>query len=131
MSLTWPSSAQLLCAFETVGLGYSPFCDLFTLDEWRGFEYAYDIFIAGNYMFQSPTGKALGSGYVDEFLARLQHRYLFSSPTQANVTLDNNPTTFPLDQTLYLDFSHISTITSVLTAFGLTQFAQFLPTSGK
>lgn len=83
-------------------------------------------------MFQSPVGRAVGIGYVDEFLARLEHHYISTSDhTQVNTTLDNNPTTFPLDQTLYFDISHVSTITSVLTAFGLTQFAQFLPTSGK
>ena len=40
------------------------------------------------------------------------------------------PSTFPLNQTLYFSFSHDTNIASVLTAFGLKQFAQFLPTSG-
>ena len=31
---------QQLCAYETVALGYSVFCDLFTEEEWEGFEYA-------------------------------------------------------------------------------------------
>jgi hypothetical protein len=31
---------QLLCAFETVALGYSEFCGLFTEEEWKGFAYA-------------------------------------------------------------------------------------------
>lgn len=31
---------QNLCAFETVNLGFSEFCGLFTEDEWKGFEYA-------------------------------------------------------------------------------------------
>jgi hypothetical protein len=43
------------------------------------------------------------------------------------VTLDNNTTTFPLNQSLYLDFSHDTNIVSVLTALGLRQFATFLP----
>lgn len=34
-----------LCAYhfipKTVALGYSKFCDLFTVDEWEGFEYAH------------------------------------------------------------------------------------------
>ena len=33
-------SMQQLCAYETVALGYSAFCDLFTEEEWKGFEYA-------------------------------------------------------------------------------------------
>lgn len=130
-TLTQCSSAQLLCNYETVSYGYSSFCDLFSLTEWKGFEYSYDLLVAGNNMFQSPVGRAVGIGYVDEFLARLEHHYLSTSDTQVNRTLDSMPSTFPLDQTLYFDFSHISTITSALTAFGLTQFAQFLPTSGK
>lgn len=104
---------------------------MFNFKEWQGFEYSLDLALAGNDLFQSPTGRALGIGYVDEFLARLQHRYLFSSDTQANTTLDDDASTFPLDQTLYFDFSHYLTIGSALTAFGLTQFAQFLPVSGK
>ena len=31
---------QQLCAYETVALGYSAFCDLFTEEEWWGYEYA-------------------------------------------------------------------------------------------
>lgn len=104
---------------------------MFNFKEWQGFEYALDLALVGNDLFQSPTGKALGIAYVDEFLARLQHRYLFSSDTQANTTLDDDASTFPLDQSLYFDFSHYLTIGSALTAFGLTQFAQFLPVSGK
>lgn len=39
------------------------------------------------------------------------------------MTLDNNTDTFPLNQSLYLDFSHDTNIVSILTAFGLRQFA--------
>ena len=31
---------QKLCAYETVALGYSKFCELFTEEEWEGFNYA-------------------------------------------------------------------------------------------
>lgn len=30
---------QQLCAYETVALGFSRFCELFTEEEWKGFEY--------------------------------------------------------------------------------------------
>ena len=33
-------SMQELCVYETVALGYSTFCDLFTDEEWEGFDYA-------------------------------------------------------------------------------------------
>lgn len=29
--------------FQTVALGYSKFCELFTEEEWEGFEYAMDL----------------------------------------------------------------------------------------
>ena len=31
---------QQLCAYETVALGYSKFCELFTEEEWEGFDYS-------------------------------------------------------------------------------------------
>lgn len=43
------------------------------------------------------------------------------------MTLDSSTETFPLNQSLYFDFSHDTNIVSVLTAFGLGQFAEELP----
>lgn len=60
--------AQNLCAYETVALGFSNFCSLFTFEEWQGFEYIYDIGFQGNSGFQSPTGRAVGAGYVQEVI---------------------------------------------------------------
>ncbi|KAJ5093730.1 hypothetical protein N7456_009591 [Penicillium angulare] len=123
---------QNLCPYETVGLGFSHFCSLFTWEEWLGFEYANDLSYYGGNGFASPTGRALGIGYVEELLARLQQQY--PNPDESSIaineTLDGNSKTFPLDQSLYLDFSHDTNIFSIMTAMGLTQFAQFLPTSG-
>lgn len=66
-------AAQGLCPYETVAFGYSAWCGLFTFEEWQGFEYANDIQFAGNLMFQSPTGRAIGIGYVQEVLAVRRH----------------------------------------------------------
>ncbi|KAI7648651.1 phosphoglycerate mutase-like protein, partial [Hortaea werneckii] len=120
-------NAQSMCAYETVALGYSAFCDLFTFEEWQGYEYSVDLYFAGGYGFQSPTGRAVGIGYVQEILARLQHHVIDRPVAQINLTLDNNTATFPLDQTLNFDFSHDTNIMAILTAFGFTQFAPFLP----
>jgi hypothetical protein len=120
-------NAQSLCAYETVALGFSQFCSLFTYQEWQGYEYSIDINFAGGNGFQSPTGRAIGIGYVQEILARLQHHTIDAPIAQINFTLDNSSTTFPLDQSINLDFSHDTNIMSILTAFGLEQFAQFLP----
>lgn len=57
-------AAQTLCPYETVAFGYSAFCDLFTYQEWVGFEYSVDLSFAGGNSFQSPTGRAVGIGYV-------------------------------------------------------------------
>lgn len=120
-------NAQSLCAYETVALGYSSFCGLFTYAEWQGYEYSIDINFAGNNAFQSPTGRAVGVGYVEELQARLKHHLIKSPVANVNVTLDNNTATFPLDQDLFFDFSHDTNIMGILTAFGLTQFAPVLP----
>ncbi|OCK84849.1 phosphoglycerate mutase-like protein [Lepidopterella palustris CBS 459.81] len=130
-NLNWTVSdtynAQNLCAYETVSLGFSHWCSLFTYEEWQGFEYSLDLTFAGSFGFQSPTGRAIGIGYVQEVLARMQHHVITSSTAQVNVTLDNNTITFPVDQTLNFDFSHDANIMAILTAFGLTQFNKFLP----
>lgn len=119
---------QSLCPYETVALGYSAFCPLFTYPEWQGYEYSIDLSFSGNNAFQSPTGRAVGIGWVQELRSRLQNRYLRKQGGSANLTLDTMPETFPLDQSLYLDFSHDTNIMSILTAMGLTQFNAVLPT---
>lgn len=122
-------NAQSLCAYETVALGYSSFCGLFTYEEWEGYEYSVDLSFAGNNAFQSPTGRAVGIGYVQEVLARLQKHTIDDPTGQLNFTLDNSSSTFPLDQSLYFDFSHDTNIMGILTAFGFTQFNALLPST--
>lgn len=60
-------------------------------------------------------------------MARLKNHTLGYSGSQINVTLDSNEETFPLNQSLYFDFSHDTNIASILTAFGIRQFAEVLP----
>lgn len=122
-----PDTAQALCAYETVAVGFSHWCSLFTFEEWEAFEYSLDIAFAAGTGFLSPVGRAIGIGYVQEVVARMEHHVLSSPTAQINMTLDNNTVTFPTDQALNLDFSHDSNIISILAAFGLTQFADFLP----
>ncbi|KAF2006772.1 phosphoglycerate mutase-like protein [Amniculicola lignicola CBS 123094] len=122
-------NAQGLCAYETVALGFSHWCSLFTYEEWEGFEYSLDIGFTAGAGFHSPIGRAVGVGYVQEVLARMQHHTITSPAAQINITLDNNTATFPIDQTLNFDFSHDSNIISILTAFGLKQFSKYLPTT--
>lgn len=120
-------AAQTMCPYETVSYGFSQFCDLFTYEEWEGFGYSIDLSFSSTNAFHSPTGRAIGIGYQQEVMARLKNHTLGYSGSQINVTLDSSPETFPLDQSLYFDFSHDTNIVSVLTAFGLRQFADELP----
>lgn len=121
-------NAQSACAYETVALGYSSFCSLFTYEEWLGYEYSVDLSFAGNNGFQSPTGRGVGIGWQQELLARLQHHYITGPDGNVNWTLDSMPSTFPLNQKLNFDFSHDTNIMSILTALGFTQFNATLPT---
>ncbi|KAK2628245.1 hypothetical protein QTJ16_002891 [Diplocarpon rosae] len=119
----------LVLTVEDVAYGYSAFCDLFTYEEWLHFEYSHDLYFAGSSGFQSPTGRAVGLGYVQETIARLQNHTLGYSGSQINTTLDSSLETFPLNQSLYFDFSHDTNINSILTAFGFRQFNSFLPST--
>ncbi|KAF2668320.1 phosphoglycerate mutase-like protein [Microthyrium microscopicum] len=118
---------QSLCAYETVALGYSPFCGLFTYDEWQGYEYSVDINFYGNNMFGGPSSRGTGIGWVLETVARIQHKFVSSAQGPLNYTLDSMASTFPTNQALNFDFTHDTNIAAILTAFGLTQFAPFLP----
>ena len=105
-SFNWTAAnvftAQELCPYETVSLGYSQFCDLFTYEEYQGLSYALDLQFAGNNLFQSPTGRAVGIGYVEELLGvrvkcsgcsdnllicqqRLQQHYVTTANSSDNV----------------------------------------------
>ncbi|KAG8816269.1 hypothetical protein FRC17_000379 [Serendipita sp. 399] len=124
---------QMLCAYETVALGYSSFCPLFTEEEWEGFEYTNDLYFWYESGFGSPVARALGSGYVLELLSRLTQipiRSSSSQPTKSsstfsvNTTLDADPLMFPLDQPLYVDATHDVILLYVITALNLTTLAR-------
>ena len=76
----WVYNAQQLCTYETIALGYSKFCSLFTYQEYLDFEYSVDLDFIGTYGFLSPTARAVGVGYVEEVLARINH-HLIKKPT--------------------------------------------------
>ncbi|KAK2041562.1 histidine acid phosphatase [Colletotrichum somersetense] len=112
-------SFMQLCPFNTVVDGtQSPFCDLFTLEEWKSLEYyetlgKYYGFNAGN-----PLGPTQGVGFTNELIARLTRRPVVDH-TSTNSTLDADPATFPLDRKLYADFSHDNDMMAIYGALGL------------
>ena len=59
-----------------------------------------------NSAFGSPVAKAQGIGYVQELIARLTHTPIETHNSSTNATLDNNPITFPLGHSLYVDATH-------------------------
>lgn len=82
------------------------------------------------YSYGNPTGRAQGIGYLQELMARIRHQFIASSNSSVNATLDDNPTTFPLGQQIYADFSHDDIIISVLTAMSL-DYLKDAPTTSK
>ncbi|KAJ7211760.1 phosphoglycerate mutase-like protein [Mycena pura] len=114
---------QQLCAYETVALGYSKFCELFTEEEWDGFDYSFDLYFWYNAAFGFPLGRALGIGYAQELVARLTHTAIATHNSSTNATLDDSPITFPLGQSLYVDATHEVVVLHVLTALNLSTLA--------
>jgi len=56
--------------------------------------------------FGSPLSRAHGIGYVQELVARLTHIPIETHNSTTNATLNDNPVTFPLGQSLYVDATH-------------------------
>ncbi|KAF7367981.1 AB hydrolase-1 domain-containing protein [Mycena sanguinolenta] len=114
---------QQLCAYETVALGYSKFCELFTEEEWDGFEYSFDLYFWYNSGFGFALARSQGIGYVQELVARLTHTPISTYNSSTNATLDDNPITFPFGQSLYVDATHEVVVLNVLTALNLSTLA--------
>ena len=73
--------------------------------------------------FGAPLARSLGVGYIQELVSRLTHTPIAVHKTSTNATLDNNPTTFPLNQALYVDATHEVVVLNIITALNLTSFA--------
>lgn len=120
-------SFQLLCAYETVALGGSKFCDLFTDEEWDGFEYSVDLQFWYSYSFGHPTQAAVGLGWVQEWLARVTETPItvFNSSTNSSY---HTPEYFPLGkQNIYVDATHDTVISAVITSLNFSSFTKTGP----
>lgn len=98
---------QALCGYETVIRGSSSFCslDLFSPDEWLGFEYANDIFYHYNTGYGNPTSGVIGFPWLNASINLL--------------TADQ------AEQDLYISFTHRELPPTVLVAMGLFNNSQF------
>ncbi len=65
-----------------------------------------DLFFWYGSAFGSPVARVQGIGYVQELVSRLTHTPISVHNSSTNATLDNNPATFPLGQSLYVDATH-------------------------
>ena len=73
-------------------------------------------------------------GWVNELVSRLTRTpWDEATQTSENSTLNKDDVTFPLDRRFYIDFTHDSTITSVLASLALPNFDETLkvPEGGK
>ncbi|KAH6917781.1 histidine phosphatase superfamily [Coprinopsis sp. MPI-PUGE-AT-0042] len=108
---------------QTVALGYSKFCELFTQEEWEGFDYGYDLKYWYDDGFGSPLGRVLGLGWVQELVSRLKNERITVLNSSTNPDFVSNPVTFPLGNSFYVDATHDTVILNVITALGLSNFA--------
>ncbi|KZT06538.1 phosphoglycerate mutase-like protein [Laetiporus sulphureus 93-53] len=125
-----------LCPFESVANEQrSEWCDLFEWvgdqiigqggeSVWAGYEYWGDLDKYYNTGYGATLGPVQGVGWINELLARLTDTPVNDS-TSTNTTLDSNPATFPLNRTIYADFTHDNLMIAVYSAMGL--FAQPAP----
>ncbi|KAI0638614.1 phytase [Trametes polyzona] len=109
-----------LCPFETVATEQrSRFCDIYEeLQAEEAFAYNADLDKFYGTGYGQPLGPVQGVGYINELLARLTSQPV-SDHTQTNSTLDSSPETFPLNRTLYADFSHDNQMVAIFSAMGL------------
>jgi len=114
-----------LCPLETAATNtWSPFCGIFTHKEFAQFEYWADLDKYYGTGYGQALGPVQGVGYINELLARLTGLPVQDN-TQTNRTLTSSPITFPLNRTLYADFSHDNEMIAIYAALGL--FKQAVP----
>lgn len=101
-------SMQELCGFELLARGSSPWCDVFTHDEWREFEYARDVL----HYYRTGPGNKYSAGRGFPFLNATTN--LLSNGTSAG--------------SLFFSFVHDGDILPLLSALHLFPSAEDLPT---
>ncbi|KAH8929993.1 phosphoglycerate mutase-like protein [Atractiella rhizophila] len=115
--------AQTVCPYEVVALGASSFCSIFTEEEWRGFDYAWDIYFWYATGHGAPTSAAVGIGWVQELVSRLTKEPIQTHNSSTNATY-HTPQLFPLNQPIYVDATHDSVFPPILTALNFTLFSR-------
>lgn len=97
---------QEMCAYELVSLGASVFCPLFTDEEWRGFSYHSALQFYYSFSFGQPAQAAMGLGWVQEWISRVEGKRITAFNSTTNSTL-HDERFFPLEgQSIYVDATH-------------------------
>lgn len=123
-----------LCPFSTVATSaakrLSPFCDIFSLEEWEEYNYLQSLDKYYSYGSGNPLGPSQGVGFANELIARMTKKPVVDE-TSTNHTLDSEQATFPLgdDDVLFADFSHDTQMISILSALGVYNATVPLPAS--
>jgi hypothetical protein len=122
-----------LCPFHTVSLvggQISPFCKLFSEEEWHQYDYFQSLGKYYGFGNGNSLGPTQGVGFVNELIARLTNAPV-KDQTSTNSTLDSSNDTFPTGPTkvLFADFSHDNDIVAILSALGLYNNTMPLPKS--
>ena len=99
-----------LCPFNTVASStgaISPFCSLFTIEEWHQYDYYQSLGKYYDFGNGNPLGPTQGVGFTNELIARMTYQPV-QDRTSVNHTLDDSDATFPVgvDHVLFADFSH-------------------------
>ncbi|KAJ7028303.1 phosphoglycerate mutase-like protein [Mycena alexandri] len=123
LNATWLFAMQQTCAYETVALGYSAFCDLFTEEEWKGYEYAVDLAFWYNNGPGNPAVAAQGIGWVQELASRLSQTRITEFASTVNGTIVGSNITFPLSQPIFVDATHDTVISAIVVAMNFTSLA--------
>lgn len=136
LTLTDTINMMDLCPFDTVASDVgtiSPFCSLFTQQEWSNYGYYETLNKYYGYSYGNPLGPTQGVGFTNELIARLTAQPVDDN-TSTNHTLDSDATTFPVgvSNQLFADFSHDNDMTAIFSAMGFyNQTAQLSNTTSE
>ncbi|SCV71203.1 BQ2448_2791 [Microbotryum intermedium] len=120
-----------LCALESLATtNLSPFCGLFLDSEWSYVEYDGDLEKYYEHSYGAPLARTQAVGYINELLTRLNRNsfYVERDRTQVNNTVDARESTFPMDRTVYADFTSDDQLLAVMTLLGLFHDSPLSPT---
>jgi len=95
---------QEMCGFETVARGKSPWCDVFTTEEWEAFEYARDLLHYYRSGPGNPWGSAMGSLWVN---------------ATGKLLAKTGATNDPLPDPFYFSWTHDTDLVAILSTLHL------------